>query len=210
MVRFSISKKSARSPADIRTGTWQIDDPLGSTWGYTSDMTVSRPGSIIAKLVDTVSKNGNYLLNISPKADGTIPEAQKQALLEIGKWLEVNGEAIYGTHNWVKFGEGGGRGQRGQNIRFTVKDESLYAIILGDWPGTEAVVTTLAEGNSLAEGRIESISMLGAEGTLKFTQDASGLKISLPAKAPCDYGYTLKIAGLKMNAPTATRSGNPQ
>ena len=56
----------------------------------------------------------------------------------------MNGEAIYDTHNWIKFGEGGGRGQKGLNVRFTVKGDVLYAIILGNWPGAEAVIASLA------------------------------------------------------------------
>ena len=94
-----------------------------------TDLRLSSPAALIGRLVDTVSKNGNYLLNISPKADGTIPEDQQNILLEIGKWLDTNGEAIYGTHNWIQFGEVG-RGQRELDVRFTVKDDCLYAIIL--------------------------------------------------------------------------------
>jgi alpha-L-fucosidase len=121
----------------------------------------------------------------------------------------VNGEAIYDTHNWTKFGEGGGRGKSGLNIRFTVKGENLYAIILGNWPGAEAVITSLAAGEKL-EGKIATVTMLGSEGRLKFTQDDTDLKVKLPATAPCKYAYVLKITGLKMNPPTWTASGNPQ
>jgi alpha-L-fucosidase len=77
---IDFEKIGPRSPAGIRTGAWLVDHPIGSTWGYTSDMRVSGPEAVLAGLADTVSKNGTFLLNVSPRADGTIPEAQQATL----------------------------------------------------------------------------------------------------------------------------------
>jgi alpha-L-fucosidase len=206
---IDFEKVGSRSPSGIRTGAWQVDDAIGSTWGYTSDMRVSSPATIIGRLIDTVSKNGTYLLNISPKPDGTIPQEQQDVLLEIGKWLKTNGEAIYGTHNWIRFSDAvEGAGGDGLNIRFTIKADDLYAIILGDWPGESVTIRSLAAGK--VEGKVARVTMLGAAGELPFTQTDAGLHVQLPAAAPGKYAYTLKISGLKTNPSTMTRSGNPE
>lgn len=194
---IDFEKIGARSPAGIRPGAWQVDQPIGSTWGYTTGMTISGPDRIIGALVDTASKNSNLLLNISPESDGTISQPQQDTLLAVGRWLGVNGDAIYGTHAWTHFGNLVPRGQAGQNIRFTVKGRSLYAIILGAWPGATAIVTSLASGKAPA-GTVSRVEMLGHSGPLPFTQDADGLKVTLPAAPPCEYAYALKISGLRL------------
>lgn len=173
-------------------------------------MKIAGPGSIIAALVDTVSRNGVFLLNLSPKADGTIPPEQQDTLLGVGQWLEVNGEAIYGTHNWVTFGSG--RGESGPNVRFTVKGDALYAIVLGEWPAKrEVAIASLAALQPLA-GKFMHVYLLGDSvgAPLEFVQDSStGLKVKLPATAPGKYAYTLKITGVKTNPSTNTPDGNP-
>jgi len=201
----SILDFEGKTPPGIRPGTWDVDTQIGSTWGYTSDMRVSSAGSIVNRLIDIVSKNGTMMLNLSPKADGTIPQEQQETLLGVGKWLSVNGDAIYDTHNWINFAEGG---QGTPKIYFTVKGNDLYAIITGKWPGGSITITSLAQDKA-PEGKISAVTMLGSKDKLAFGQDAEGLKVTLPANPPCDIAYTLKISGLKMNPSTLTVSGNP-
>ena len=207
---IDFEKIGGRSPAGIRAGAWQVDHPIGSTWGYTREMTVSGPGAIVRALVDTVSKNGNFLLNISPQADGTIPQVQQNTLLAVGEWLRVNAQAIYATHAWTRFGETVPRGQPGIDVRFTVKGDTLYAIVLGGSFGSQAIIRSLATGTGALAGKVTGVSLLGNPGSLPFTQDSEGLKVTLPDPAPGKYGYTLEIVGLKINPPLWTASGNPE
>ena len=203
---IDFEKIGSRSPAGIRPGAWQVDHPIGSTWGYTSEMKISSAASIIAALADTVSRNGVFLLNLSPKADGTIPAEQQATLLGVGAWLDVNGEAIYGTHNWTTFGTGGARGDTSPHVRFTVKGDTLYAIVLGSFsPNGDVVISPKPS----FDGKISRVSLLGFPTPIAFTQAADGLHVKLPAISPNSHGYVLKISGLKMNPSTNTRDGNP-
>jgi alpha-L-fucosidase len=189
-------EKAIRSPREIQPFFWQTDDVLSDrSWGYTSDMKYRSAASVIHQLIDCVSKNGSLMLNLSPRADGTIPEPQQERLLEIGKWLDVNGAAIYSTRPWIRSEEG--------SIRFTSKGNSLYAILM-KWPGEKAVVKSLANNAADLSGRVRKVTLLGHAGDLEFTQDDQGLNIVMPDKQPCDHAFALKIEGLTWTKPVKT------
>lgn len=178
---IDFEKIGVRSPPGIRAAPWMVDDVIGSTWGYTEGMTVSGGAAIVRRLVDTVSKDGFYLLNVSPRADGAIPDDQQRSLLEVGAWLSVNGEAIYGSHAWSRFGD--------KDWRYTVKDGALYAI--GPVSGA---VTDLAP----IAGKVRNVELLGRAGALAFTQDAEGLHVQLGAAPAGAFPVTLKLTGLAL------------
>ncbi len=190
---------------DIRPLLWQNDTSISkNSWGYVQDQDYKNARDIIGDLVDVVSKNGVLLLNIGPRADGTIPETEQQILLEIGEWLRVNGEAIYGTRPWVKFGEGPTevpegyftdthrQAFTGADIRFTRKGNTIYAILLA-WPGSQAVVQSLGSQAALLDGSITQIEMLGIPGSLAWTRNDESLVVQLPDEPACQHAYVLKI-----------------
>jgi alpha-L-fucosidase len=189
----------------LRPLFWQTDTSISKkSWGYIENDEFKTADSIVDQLVDITSKNGALLLNVGPRSDGTIPEQAQTILLDIGKWLRVNGEAIYGTRPWKVFGEGptqvvGGsfkdtetRPYTGEDIRFTTKGDTLYAIALA-WPdGGKLVIKSLAAGLSLRD-QIKAVQLLGYDGSLKWERTPGGLVVNLPDQKPNDYAYALKI-----------------
>ena len=188
----------------IRPKYWQTDTSVSNkSWGYIENDTFKSPEFVVHQLVDIVSKNGNLLLNIGPKSDGTIPDEVQKVLLDVGSWLKVNGDAIYGTRPWRVFGEGPTKVAEGsfhdtdvqpytpEDFRFTTKGGTLYAIELG-WPAKgEAMIHSLSSG--VGQERVESVELLGPDAKLKFQQTADGLHISVPAASPGKYAFAYRI-----------------
>ena len=188
--------------SDTRNLFWQTDTSVSkNSWGYIANHDYKTAGDIIGDLVDIVSKNGALLLNVGPRADGLIPEIEQEMLREIGRWLAVNGEGIYGTRAWEIFGEGPTPIEEGAftdtkrqsftaaDIRFTQKGSTLYAFLLA-YPEDEARIAAL---NSSAAVKIASVRMLGSDETIAWSRDDEGLRLSVPAEKPCAYACAYAI-----------------
>jgi alpha-L-fucosidase len=200
-------------PPDITDNYWLTDDAVSSSsWCYTEGIGYYSTKQILHAFIDRISKNGNMLLNISPRADGTIPQEQKDILLGIGAWLKKYGEAIYATRAWEKYGEGPTKmgaaygvmtspaAGTAKDIRFTrSKDHTtLYAILLG-WEKDQREITL----TSLASGRIElknlkSVDLINGQAgsylPLTFKQETDGLHINLPERSFDELAYVLKLS----------------
>jgi len=199
LVDIELGKMSDQTYYEWITDT-TVDD--GQGWGYIKETQYKSVTELVQYLADNVSKNGYMLLNVGPKPDGTIPAEAKAILEGIGQWLNVNGEAIYDTVPWSKYGEGPTKmTQEGafsdtkekiqytaQDIRFTVKDNALYAMTF-DWPGKAFVIESAKD---FYPGEVRSVELLGG-GDLAWEITDNGLKIERPDQKPCEHVYTFKI-----------------
>jgi alpha-L-fucosidase len=188
-------------PGDLSYPYWLSDDAISSSsWCYTNGIGYYSSTQILHRLIDLVSKNGNLLLNISPMADGTIPQAQRDVLHDMGDWLGKFGSSIYGTRAWSVYGEGPTKMGGGSftnpvagtssDIRYTraKNNSAVYAILLG-WPGNGTMVTMAGLSSSklhlTAQTKVQLIgSTPGTDVNLTYTQDADGLKVTFPASTP--------------------------
>jgi alpha-L-fucosidase len=191
---------------------WQSETCIGE-WHYNRGLFTKQgeyggyqsPGDIIHWLIDTVSKNGTFILNIPGRPDGTIDSKEIAVLDKITAWMQVNGEAIYSTRPWKVFGEGPGilessssNGNNilgAQDIRFTRNKANtvVYALILG-WPEKEAAIHALGTSSSTSTSSIANVELLGFKGKVQFRQDGFGLHVQLPAQKPCDHAIALKVS----------------
>lgn len=191
---------------DTCIGGWHYDQRIYNNKSYKSAKTV------IHTLADVVSKNGNLLLNIPVKGNGTIDELERKIVEEIGEWMAVNSEGIYDTRPWLVFGEGPaiesaaplsaqgfneGKGKpfTAADIRFTTKNNTIYAIVLG-WPEDgKILIKSMKNGGEYLKQKLNSVELVGTGEKLSFSQTDNGLMINLKGSKPkLDYALTLKIA----------------
>ena len=188
---------------------WQTDTCIGD-WHYRRSTfeqhRYKTPRQVVQTLVDIVSKNGNLLLNIPLRGDGSIDEDESRFLDGLASWMPANGESIYGTRPFTVFGEGPpdlqgtgnfnegrARPYTSRDIRFVTKGDVLYATAL-DWPQDGKLnIATLAQGKADYPKQIGSVELLGNAGRLPFTREADGLTVTLPKNKPNEYAYVLKI-----------------
>ncbi len=190
---------------------WMTDETVSKgSWCYTENLEIKESKDVLHVLIDIVSKNGVLLLNISPMADGTIPEEQKQVLLDIGEWLGKYGEAIYETRPWYTFGEGPTKEPEGHfdfhreflkivyspdDVRYTQKGRQIYATILGcPGAGKEIRLTAFATDQLPEPLKIQQVKLLGSEVELDWQQDEAGLAIQMPSEAPDEMAVVFKIS----------------
>jgi len=196
--------------ASICPRLWQTDTAVAkNSWGFTENNDFKNPVDIVCDLIDIISKNGCMLLNIGPKSDGTITQEDKAILLSIGKWLTINGEAIYNTTYWKTFGEGITSVVEGsfkdvnraaftsQDIRFTYRAPFLYAHVLS-WPKDNTVLITSLKSdsdkyNGFFNGAVEAVEILGYDNNIEFQRNAQGLIVKAEGNIETPYPVCLKI-----------------
>src|SRR5207253_1037064 len=200
-----------RGRADrILPAAWQTDTCIGD-WHYRRETfeqhRYKSADTVIKMLVDIVSKNGNLLLNVPLRGDGTIDDDERKILADLAAWMPISGEAIYGTRPFTVFGEGPpdvkGSGNFNENtarpytsedIRFTTKGDLLYAFALA-WPADGRLsIKSLARGSAHYPKEIGRVELLAEKPrAVEFTRDANALAVTLPGARPSEFVATLKL-----------------
>lgn len=201
--------EGGRDMPPFSTGPFLVDKAISYPWSYVENKSYKfGPDYHVDALIDLVARGGYYFMSLTPMGNGEIPQREKEICAEIGKWLRVNGDAIYGTRMWKIATEGPlntfmYKPEKGViywdyrepnkegEIRFTQKGDYMYAIFL-DWSDDQFTIRSLGKG-MIPDATIESVELLGHDGELIFEQSADALKIQSPDQKPCDYGYSFKI-----------------
>ena len=185
---------------------WETVGTFNNSWGYNSyDNDWKSPDEVLYWLIEIVSKGGNYMLNIGPKADGSVPKPSVDNLRAIGKWLAVNGESVYGTERWkvsregpteLNFASTEDRAEKGfqnnftsEDFWFTQKNDCVYAISIDPKAGGEITIKSIKQNEETVKG----VKLLGSKAKLKWEQNEKGLVVNLPDNIPSKVGYALKI-----------------
>ncbi|HZL78200.1 MAG TPA: alpha-L-fucosidase, partial [Candidatus Limnocylindrales bacterium] len=179
---------------------WQTDTSIGD-WFYNKHWKYQKLDWTVHMLVDIVSKNGNLLLNVVLRPDGSLDPEVETMLGELSGWFAVNGEAIYGTRPWLVYGEGSTKPRGGafkedfdfsaRDIRFTTKGKNLYAIALG-WPEDgKLTIRSLAQSDDPSANQVKRVELLGHKGKLNFSQTVDGLTVELPSEKTGDLTCSL-------------------
>jgi alpha-L-fucosidase len=194
---------------------WQSDTSIGD-WFYNKNWKFRPVSWTIHMLVDIVSKNGNLLLNVVQRPDGSLDPEVEQALEQLAGWIGVHGEAIYGTRPWLVYGEGPVRAKGGsfgedfkysaKDIRFTTKGKVLYAIALG-WPEDgQLLIKSLAKPSGEDGNKITRVELLGHKGKLSFIQTTNGLQVTVPSQKLSEFTCALRIAGTNLKPVAAAQT----
>jgi alpha-L-fucosidase len=194
----------------LEAKSWMTDETVSTgSWCYTEDLKIKPVADVLHVLIDIVSKNGVLLLNISPKADGTIPDDQKNVLLTMGEWLSKYGESIYETRPWYTFGEGPTKEPEGdfknhmeflkikysaKDIRYTTKGNAVYATLLG-WPGNNADVLFESFAKEVWKDakEIKNVFLLGSDEKIEYQLTEAGLKVTSPDNVVDEMAVVFKI-----------------
>jgi alpha-L-fucosidase len=193
----------------INPNPWQTDTSIGD-WFYNRNWKFRPLSWTVQMLVDIVSKNGNLLLNVVQRPDGSLDPEVEQMLNQLADWMAINGKGIYGTRPWLVYGEGPVRAKGGhfgedfaysaRDIRFTSKGKTLYAFALG-WPQDgQLVIKSLAKPAEGGGNKISRIQLLGHKGRLQFTQTTNSLVVTMPSEKVSDIACGLRIAGSHLKA----------
>lgn len=188
----------------IARETWQCDTAIAkNSWGYTENNEFKSAYNCAANLIDVVSKNGCFMLNVGPKADGTVCDEEKEVLLKLGEWLSCCGEAIYGSEPFTVYGEGTEKDNKAFNdnllyglrdYRFTYKTGKIYVFPMSNKPRKEFTIKSLGYRNDGIRYDIRGIELLGhPDAKIKWTHDAKALKIKLSAPIKDDMPLCFKI-----------------